>query len=196
MKTINNRNTEHDINDIFLNRYSPRAMSGEAVSKEELMTLFDAARWAPSAGNIQPWRFLYAIRETADFELFFSFLKEGNQIWCKNAGALVIGLSKKNMDDGKPNPTHSFDVGSAWENFALQGSTMGLVVHGMAGYNADPLRTALAIPEGYDIEIMIAIGRPGKVEDLPEKLQEREKPSLRKSLEEIVFEGKEGASQL
>ena len=192
MKNINNRETEYDINDIFLKRYSPRAMSGEAISRDEMMRLFDAARWAPSAGNNQPWRFVYAIAGTPDFDLFFSFLKEGNQIWCKNAGALVIILSKKTLDEGKPNPTYSFDSGSAWENFALEGANMGLIVHGMAGYNAEPLREQLHISDEYNVELMIAVGRPGKIEDLPEKFQEREKPNQRKSLEEIVFEGKDG----
>lgn len=196
MKTINNRKTEYDIENIFLERYSPRAMSGEIVSKNELMTLFEAARWAPSASNIQPWRFLYAIRDTKDFELFFSFLKEGNQIWCKNAGALIIGLSKKNMEDGKLNPTHSFDTGSAWENLALQGSKMGLVVHGMAGYNKESIKESLKIKDEYQIELMIAVGKPGKIENLPEQLQEREKPSQRTDLNKIVFEGKNGANKL
>ena len=196
MKTINNRSTEYNIDDIFLNRYSPRAMSGEPISKSELMTLLEASRWAPSASNIQPWRFLYAIKGTADFDLFLSFLMEGNQVWCKNAGALIIGLSKKNADDGKPNVTHSFDTGSAWENLALQGATMKLVIHGMAGYNMEPLRKELNIKDEYNIELMIAIGKPGKIEDLPEYLREREVPSQRKNLEEIIFEGKEGASKL
>jgi nitroreductase len=196
MKTINNRNTEYNINNIFLNRYSPRAMSGEVISKSEIMTLLEAAHWAPSAANIQPWRFLYAIRDTADFKLFFSFLKEGNQVWCKNGSALIIALSKKNMEDGKPNLTHSFDTGSAWENLTLQGTDMGLIIHGMAGYNAELLKTELGISNEYDVELMIVIGKPGKIEDLPEKLQEREKPSQRKNLEEIVFEGKEGVKKL
>ena len=196
MKTINSRTTEYDINDIFLIRYSPRAMSGEPISKSELMTLFEAARWAPSASNIQPWRFLYAIKDTPDFELFFSFLNEGNRIWCKNGGALVIGLSKKNTDDGKINETHSFDTGAAWENLALEGTMLGLIIHGMAGYNLETLKTELNIPDGYNVELMIIIGKKGKIEDLPERLQEREKPSQRKNLAEIVFEGKEGVKQL
>lgn len=196
MKTVNTRTTNYPVNDLFLKRYSPRAMSGESISKEQLMTLFEAARWAPSAMNAQPWRYLYAVRDTADFDLFLSFLKESNQIWCKNAAALVIGLSKNNMDDGTPNGTHSLDAGSAWENLALQGSDMGLVVHGMAGYNIKPLRETLAIKDEYSVELMIAIGKPGKIEDLPEKLQPRENPSQRKSLDELVFEGKEGATKL
>jgi len=195
MKNINNRSTEYDIDDIFLERHSPRAMSGQAVSRNEIMTLLDAAHWAPSASNVQPWRFLYAIKGTEDFNLFLSFLTERNQLWCKNAGALIIELSKKTNNE-KMVPTHSFDAGSAWENLALQGSKMNLVIHGMAGYNLEPLVKELNISDEYKVEVMIAMGKPGKREDLPEELQEREKPSLRKDLKEIVFEGKEGSKQL
>ena len=196
MKTLNERTTEYNINDLFLNRYSPRAMSGESVSQEELMTIFEAARWAPSSRNEQPWRFLYATQGTPDFNLFLSFLVESNQVWAHKAGALVIGLSKKTIADGTPNTKHSLDTGSAWENLALQGASMKLVVHGMGGYTEDMIRTTLQIPDEYQVELMIAIGKPGNIEDLPEKLREREKPSQRKQLDEIVFEGKDGALTL
>jgi len=189
MKNINNRTTQYDINDIFLKRYSPRAMSGEAVSKDDLMTMFDAARWAPSASNNQPWRFLYTMNGTKEFELFFSFLKGGNQIWCKNAGALIILLSKKISDEGKENPYHAFDTASAWENFALQGGELGLVVHGMAGYEMDLLKKGLNLSDEYAPQIMIAVGKHGNIQDLPEKLREREQPNERKNLDELVFEG-------
>lgn len=196
MKIVNNRKTDYNIDDIFLNRYSPRAMSGEVISKEELMTLFEAARWAPSSMNEQPWRFLYAMKGTKDFELFFSFLVEGNQIWCKNASVLVIGLSNKNSDNGKFNSKHSLDTGSAWENFALQGTFSGLVVHGMGGYDEESIKNELNISDNYQVELMIAVGKPGQIKDLPEKLQERETPSQRKELDQVVFEGKDGASNL
>ena len=196
MKTVNNRSTEHDIDDIFLERYSPRAMSGEALTEKEIMALFEAARWAPSSRNEQPWRFLYALRGTPDFDLFFSFIVEFNQTWAKSAGALIIGLSKKNGGDGKPNPKHSLDTGAAYENLLLQSSKMGLVSHPVGGYIEELLKKELNISDEYQAELMIVIGRPGKIEDLPESLREREVPSLRKNLEEIVFEGKKGADQL
>ncbi len=196
MKNINNRSSEYDINDIFLKRYSPRAMSGEKISKEELMTLFEAARWAPSSRNEQPWRFLYAVKGTPDFDLFFSFLVESNQAWANNAGALIIGLSKKIGGDEKPNPKHSLDTGAAYENLLLQSVGMGLVVHPVGGFHADMLLKELSIPENFQPELMIIVGRPGKIEDLPEKYRERETPSQRKKLEEIAFEGKAGAGQL
>ena len=194
MKEINNRTTEYNINDQFLKRYSPRAFSGELITKDELMTLFDAARWAPSASNIQPWRFIYAMQDTPEFDKLFSLLAEGNKIWCVKASVLVVTISSNiRIDkDGnkKDNPTHSFDTGSAWENFALQASEMNFIAHGMAGFDYVKAKTDLGIPEDYSVEMMIALGKPGKVEDLPEPLQSREAPSDRKPLSEIVFEGK------
>ena len=190
MKTINKRTTEYAINDIFLNRYSPRAMSGESITKEELMTLFEAARWAPSSSNTQPWKFIYAVRDTDNFKEFLSFLMDGNKVWCEKASALIVTISKNTNKDGKPLGTHSFDAGSAWENLALQAADMNLFAHGMAGIFYDLIKEKLNIPEDYTVLMMIAVGKHGKIEDLPEPLQSREAPSDRKPLEEIVFEGK------
>jgi nitroreductase len=190
MKTINNRTTEYEIQNIFLERYSPRAMSGEAVSKEELMTLFEAARWAPSAFNAQPWRFIYSMRDTPDFEKLMSFLVPFNQDWCKKAGALVVTISHKNKKDGTPSHSHSLDTGAAWENLALQASNMNLIAHGMTGIHFDLIKKELNIPDDYRVEMMLAIGKHGKIEDLPEPLRARETPSDRKPLSEIVFENK------
>lgn len=190
MKTINNRTTKYPIDDIFLNRHSPRAMSGEIISQEELMTLFEAARWAPSSKNAQPWRFIYAINGTPIFKDFSSFLMDGNKIWCKNTSSLVVVISKKSFDDGTLSNIHSFDTGSAWENLALQATSMNLVAHGMSGIHYDLIKEKLSIPDDYSVEMMIAIGKHGKIEDLPEPLRARETPSDRKPLEEIVFKEK------
>ena len=189
MKITNNRMTNYETNDLFLKRYSPRAMSGETITKDELMTLFDAARWAPSLFNEQPWRFIYGIKRTPAFDKLFSFLMEGNQIWCKNAAVLILVISKNKTSRGDENATHSFDTGAAWENLALQATSIGLVSHGMAGLYYAKAKEGLSVSDDYKVEMMIAIGKPGKIEDLPENLREREKPSYRKSLEEIVFEG-------
>lgn len=190
MKTINNRTTKYEIEDIFLKRYSPRAMSGEKISKEELMTLFEAARWAPSSYNIQPWRFIYAMRDTEEFKNLFSFLIDFNKSWCVNAGALIVAISKKTDDKNQPSVTHSFDTGSAWENLALQATTMNLVVHGMSGFDYAMAKTKLGVPDDYNIEMTMAVGKPGKIENLPEGIRGDETPNDRKPLEEIVFEGK------
>ncbi len=184
------RSTTYPINKLFTERWSPRAMSGESISDKELMTLFEAARWAPSSYNGQPWRFLYAKKDTPAWDKFFNLLVEFNQSWCKNAAALVVVVSKDTFDhNNQPSRTHSFDTGAAWENVALQGGLSGLVIHGMAGFDYDRAKKDLTIPDGYTVEAMVAIGKPGKKEDLPKELQESETLSDRKSLTEIVFEG-------
>ncbi len=184
------RKARRPIDPLFLNRWSPRAMSGEEVSEQDLMILFEAARWAPSSYNNQPWRFLYARRNTDNWDLFFNLLGECNQVWTREAAVLVVVLSKKTLDhNGKPARTHSFDAGAAWENLALQGSQKGLVIHGMQGFDYDRARQVLNVPDDHQVEAMIAIGRPGKKEDLPERLREREVPSGRKEVAEIAFEG-------
>jgi len=181
---------QHPVDELFLDRWSPRALSGEGVTDEELMTLFEAARWAPSSYNNQPWRILYARRETAQWPVFFGLLVEGNQAWAKDAAALLLFVSKETFDfNGKPYPTHSFDTGAAWENLALQATMLGLVTHGMQGFDYERARSELNIPEGFRVEAMIAVGRPGDPSRLPEKMREREAPSGRKSLAEITCEG-------
>ena len=181
----------YDIDDIFLNRWSPRAMSGESLTDEELMPLFEAARWAPSSYNNQPWRFVYAKRETPAWKNLFDLLVPFNQEWAVRAGVLVVVISQDNFEyDNKPSVTHSFDTGAAWQNLALQGSLSGLVVHGMEGFDYERVRTDLNIPNGHTVEAMVAIGKPGRVEDLPAELQEREKPSDRKLITDFVFEGR------
>ena len=192
-KIINNRRIGYDIDPIFPNRWSPRAMSGERINDEDLFSLFEAARWAPSSYNNQPWRFIYAKRDTKNWNLFFNLLTKGNKVWAKNSAVLVVVASKKTLDyNGKPSITHSFDAGAAWENLALQGSLMGLVTHGMEGFDYEKAKKELEIPDEYQVEAMIAIGRPGRKENLPQELQEREVPSDRKKMSEIVFEGKFG----
>ena len=191
--TIENqaRKPEYPINEIFLNRWSPRAMSGEEIGENELMSLFEAAKWAPSSFNNQSWRFLYANRNGPDWGLFFDLLSEQNKTWAKNAAALIVIISKQTFDhNGKPSRTHTFDTGAAWENLALQGSINGFVVHGMQGFDYDKAKELLKIPDDFSVEAMAAVGRPGKKEGLPQALQEREFPSDRKKLSEIVFEGK------
>jgi nitroreductase len=164
-------------------------MSGEPMTHDELNRLFEAARWAPSSNNNQPWRFLFARAGTPEFSTFFDLLVQGNQAWCQRAGALMVVVSKSTFDNGKPARTHSFDAGSAWMSLALQGSRMGLVVHAMQGFDYELARTRLGVPEEYTVECMIAVGKPGRIEDLPEYQQAREVPSDRKPIEAFAFEG-------
>lgn len=189
---LEHRSADHPIEELFLRRWSPRAMTGEAISEDHLNRLFEAARWAPSTYNEQEWRFLYATSGSNEWPLFFDLLTEGNQAWCNKAGALIVGLSCRNFArNGKPNPVHTLDVGLATQNLLLQGAAMGLVCHGMAGFDRSKARAALGVPEDHDVEVMIAVGHPGRIEELPESYQEMDRnPSGRKSLDEIRRRGR------
>ncbi len=185
------RQAKYPIAPLILHRWSPRAMSGESLSDEELLPLFEAARWAPSSFNAQPWRFLYAKRETAHWKEFFNFLGEFNQAWCKNAAVLVVVIARKNFEhNGQPSVTHQYDAGAAWENLALEGFRRGLVVHGMEGFDYQKAGKELKIPSDYTILAMAAIGKPAKKETLSPDLAKREVPSDRKPLREIIMEGR------
>jgi len=192
MSNINvkeHRKAEYPVDDIFINRWSPRAMSGEAVSKDELMSLFEAARWAPSSFNNQSWRFLYSLKDSDTWDIYFNLLLEGNQTWAKNAAALIVIISKTTFDyNGKPTKTHAFDTGAAWQNLALQGSINGLVIHGMQGFDYERAKSELNIPDEYEVQAMAVVGKPGDPNDLPEGLREKDLPSGRKNVSEIAIE--------
>ncbi len=165
-------------------------MSGEPLSELELLTLFEAARWAPSTYNEQEWRFLYARRDTSHWQSFFDLLMEANQAWCKNAAVLVVVLARKTFArNGKPNAVHLFDAGSAWENLALQATVMGLVAHGMAGFDFEKARATLRVPEEFAVAAMFALGRPGDPGQLPAALREVEQPTNRRPVRESICEG-------
>jgi nitroreductase len=188
---LNTRKPDHPIEPIFLKRWSPRAMSGESLSEEEYLPLFEAARWAPSTYNEQEWRFLLARRDTPHWPVFLDLLVEANQTWCRNAALLVVVLSHKVFErNSKPNGVHTFDAGAAFENLSLQGAAMGLVVHGMAGFDRAKARQALTVPSDYAVEVMIAVGRPGNPSELPQELREREQPSDRRPVQDSICEGK------
>jgi nitroreductase len=190
MKGSEVRKAHHPVDKLFLDRWSPRAMSGEEIPVEDLRSLFEAARWAPSSYNNQPWRIVYARRDTKHWQTFLDLLVEGNRAWARNASALLLFVSKETFDfNGQPYPTHSFDTGAAWENLALQGALRGYVTHGMQGFDYDRARRELKIPDGFRVEAMVAVGKPGNIEDLSEQARQKEAPNGRKSLAEIVCEG-------
>ncbi len=184
------RKADYAIEPLILDRWSPRAMSGEEISNEELMRLFEAARWAPSSFNAQQWRALYARRDSEHWPTFLGLLVEGNKTWAKNAAVLVLFISRTTFEyDGEPSTTHSYDCGAAWENFALQGFHQGFVVHGMEGFDYDRAKTELKIPDEFRVEAMAAVGKPGTKETLPEKLRTKENPNDRRKLTESICEG-------
>lgn len=184
------RHPAHAVDRFFVDRWSPRALSGDEIDPEDLLIMFEAARWAPSSYNNQPWRILYARRGTPAWEIFLGLLGDFNRTWAANAGALLVFVSKTTFDfNGKPSVTHAFDTGAAWMQLALQASLRGYVAHGMQGFDYDRARTELKIPAGYEVHAMVAVGRPGNPEVLPPDLREKEKPSDRRKLEQTVCEG-------
>ncbi|MDX3809961.1 nitroreductase family protein [Bosea thiooxidans] len=196
--TVNSRTADHAIDPLFLERWSPRAFTDEIISEAELKALFEAARWAPSSYNSQPWRFIYARRGTAHWQTLLGLLNEFNQSWAKNAAALVVIVSKETMAvPGKveevPSYSHSFDAGAAWANLALQAARLGWQAHGMVGFDRERALSELKVPAGYRVEAAVAIGKPGDKAQLSEALQARETPSQRNPISATAFEGAFGA---
>jgi nitroreductase len=184
------RQSTYEINPLILNRWSPRSMTGEELDEDTMMSLFEAARWAPSSYNNQPWRFIYAKRNTRYWNILFNLLAEPNKAWTKNAALLVVVVSRKNFEHSeKYSITHQYDSGSAWQNLALEASSRGLVAHGMQGFDYEKSRVDLEIPDNFDVMSMVAIGKKGAKENLPSELQNKEFPNNRKPLNEIVMEG-------
>jgi nitroreductase len=187
------RKPTYPIDSLFLNRWSSRSMTGEELDDNEIMTLFEAARWAPSSFNNQPWRFIYAKRNSQYWDRIFNLLLEGNKRWANNAAVLVVVVSNKNFEyNDQYSITHQYDAGAAWENLALQASLKGLVAHGMQGFDYERARKELEVPDNFDVVAMIAIGKRGPKDKLPEDLQKKELPNGRKPLKplsEIVMEG-------
>ena len=181
-----------DVHKLIVDRWSPRSFDGESVGQDDLAIIFEAAGWAPSAFNAQPWTFLYARPGDSFWDDFLSCLIDFNRQWAQDAGALIYIVSKEAMGEGadaKPSHSHSFDAGSAWAMMALQATHMGYHAHGMTGVDFDRARTVLAVPHGYRIEAAVAIGKRGDPAKLPDKLREREVPSSRKPVTDIAVNG-------
>ena len=192
--TDNPRKADYPASQIFLDRWSPRAFTGETIPDDTLATFFEAARWSPSSYNSQPWRFLYAKKDGPDFAKFLGFLNEGNQSWAKDASVLIILVSKKTMrvpnnDKEVFSRTHSFDTGSAWMSFALQASMSGWHAHGMVGFDYDAATKDLNVPDDHQVEMAIALGRQGDRSKLPERYQGMEVPNVRKPISETTMAG-------
>lgn len=194
MTEQNHRTADHPIAPAFLERWSPRAFDGSSISEADLLTMLEAARWAASSYNSQPWRFIYARRDTPHWETMLDLLVPFNRSWAQHASALVLIVSNSVMkppgaDKEVPSYSHSFDAGAASGYFALQATNMGWYVHGMAGFDKDRAFTALNVPKGFRVEAIYAVGKKGDPSQLPEQLREREQPSSRRPLAEIAFEG-------
>lgn len=180
--------TDIDLHPLISNRWSPRAISSAPLEPEKLRQVLEAARWAPSSNNEQPWRFLVATSEEPEWlDRLQGYLVPGNA-WAKAAPVLIASAYRTNFTrNDKPNASALRDLGAAEENMFLQAYAVGLVVHQMGGFERGRLKSDL-LPEGLEPGTMTAIGYPGDVEQLSEELQERERaPRKRKPLEELVF---------
>jgi len=187
--------TQYPIHDLLRRRWSPRAFSDRRVDPAIMRSLLEAARWAPSSYNEQPWSFIVATRDDpVEFGRLLSCLVEGNIQWAQHAPVLMVSVARLYFeDDGKPNRHAFHDVGLAVANLIVQATALGLVVHQMAGIFPDKIRELYGIPEGYEAVAGIALGYPGDPQSLPEELRKRElAPRERKPLTEFVFSGRWG----
>ena len=187
--------TDYPIIELLKRRWSPRAFSNQMVEREKLLSLFEAARWAPSSFNEQPWHFVVATKQNpAEHARLLSCLAEGNQQWASLAPVLMVSVAKLNFDKtGKPNRHAFYDVGMAVGNLMTQATALDLFVHQMAGFSAEKVAELYKIPDEFEPVAAIAIGYGGSVQDLPESLRERELgPRSRKPIPSFVFEGQWG----
>lgn len=186
--------TQYPVHDLIRNRWSPRAFADRLVEQDKLLSLLEAARWAPSSYNQQPWSFIIATKDSpVEYNRLLSTLVEFNQGWAKNAPVLLLAIAKLHFDDGKANRHAFHDVGLALENLTLQATALGLSVHQAAGFDRDKARKEYQIPEEYEPATAVVIGYAGDPQLLPDGLREREiAPRVRKPLQELVFTGQWG----
>jgi nitroreductase len=187
--------TTYEINDLIKRRWSPRAFREVPVAAGQLHALFEAARWAASSFNEQPWSFIVATRQEEEkFKVLFECLAAGNQAWVERVPVLIMSVAKLTFDrNGRPNRHAYHDVGQALANMAIEATDLGLAVHPMGGFDIDRAREDLEIPEEYDPVAMIAVGHPGDFDELPDDLKADElAPRERKPFQDFVHSGKFG----
>jgi nitroreductase len=187
------RLAEAEVDPIFINRWSTRAFSGRAVPLDAIRSLFEAARWAPSASNLQPWLFIYA-NQADTLPGARQLLREPNQRWAGNVPLLIFVFARRRHPETQaPLRTAAFDTGAAWLSLALQAEKLGLRTHAMGGIRHEETYAALAVPEEeFESLAAIAVGYPGEASELPADLAAKEVPNARKSQREFVFAGRYG----
>jgi len=186
---------QYPIHDLIKRRWSPRAFSDRPVEPDTLRSLLEAARWAPSSNNEQPWNFIVATKDNqTEFSQLLSCLVEGNSLWAQHAPVLMVSVARMSFeDDGKPNRHAFHDVGQAVANLIVQATALGLAVHQMAGFHPDKVRELYGVPKEFEPVAAIALGYPGDPQSLPDKLRTRElAPRERKHIAEFVFTGRWG----
>ena len=176
--------------ELIQKRWSPRAYSAQSVDEDTILTLFEAARWAASSGNEQPWRFIYATQEqTERYGKLFACLSEGNQVWAETAPVLILTLVKTHtIRSGRPNRYAWHDLGLAVGNLTTQASALDLCVHQMGGFSGEKARQLFDLPSDIEPVTMIAVGYLGDLDQLPEDVRIRElAPRQRKALAELIL---------
>lgn len=188
------RQSGHPVDPLFPARWSPRAFSDAPMTADQVKVLLEAARWAPSAANVQPWRLVWALRGEPGFAAILDGLVPFNREWAAKASALIVVASKDRTvgRDGAEsgNRWAAFDSGAAWMSMALQAARDGLVAHAMGGFDATALGASLGLPKGHSLHAVVAVGHLGRPESLSETLRAREVPSPRLALDEIAFHGR------
>lgn len=186
-KTSNPRTPDWDVDSMFVDRWSPRGFSGEPLTEREIHTLFEAARWAPSCYNEQPWRFVYATEPQARARLTACLVAK-NRAWAGGAPLLMFLLARRHFQKtGAENRHAPYDAGAAWMALALQARKLGLYAHAMAGFNPDKAYETLGVSrEDTLVMTAIAVGRRGDATGLPEDLRLLESPNDRKPHAEVA----------
>ncbi len=186
---MNPRTPTHPIEPQFLSRWSPRGFDGRPLPEAEVLRCLEAARWAPSSGNSQPWRYVVALGGTPAFQAVWAGLAEGNRVWAHRAGALLVACSLTSSlkrGERKPLGASAFDAGAAWMSLTLQAQAQGLAAHAMGGFDAAAVGAAIGLGEHARIDCVIALGRPDPQAPLSAELREREAPNDRLPLAELV----------
>lgn len=187
--------TDHPVHELIAGRWSPYSFDNRQVEAEDLRSLFEAVRWAPSSYNEQPWRYIIATKEEPEeFERMLSCLLEANQVWAGQAPVLALGIAKLNFDyKNKPNRAAIHDLGLAAGNLLFEATARGIYVHQMIGISPDKAKEIYKIPEGYEVMTGIAIGYAGDPDKLPDDIKERDMARRpRKPIKEFIFSGKWG----
>jgi nitroreductase len=184
---------EHPVLDVIRNRWSPAIYSPEPVETEKLLSVLEAARWAPSSYNAQPWSFLVARKEEPEeFARMLSCLVPANVVWAQHVPVLMISVAKLQFDNGSANRHAFHDTGIATGFLMLQAAALGILAHGMAGFDAAKAREQYAIPESHEAVAALGLGYPGDEQGAPEELRKRNQRRPRRTLEQFVFAGRWG----
>jgi nitroreductase len=186
------RTPEYPISPLFTARWSPRSFDDTPIDAATVLGFIEAARWAPSSANTQPWRFVYALRGDAGWSALLASLSPSNRAWAQRAAALVlIGSTTVVWRAGAEAPVanagHAFDAGAAWASFAFQAELAGWSTHAMGGFDRAVAAAAVELPPDHQLHAAVAVGKRGDRADLPDELRAREAPNGRRPLSEIAF---------